>query len=61
MPTENRNTRHYDKSIREQEAKLARQRAAVEATEELIEGLKSLRDKAQAGETNAPKPAEPKK
>lgn len=35
-------TNHYEASIRAQQTKLARQRAAVTATEELIAGLEAL-------------------
>lgn len=37
--------RHFDKTLRELEAKLGRQRGAVATTEEMIEAVKALKDR----------------
>lgn len=51
MPTPNASTTHYDRTIRTLETKLARQRAAVADTEEMIQAVQALKEK----ETGTPK------
>lgn len=44
-------TRHFDKTLRELETKLSRQRNAVSSTEEMIEAVKALKEKENNAET----------
>lgn len=47
--------RHFDKTIRELEAKLARQQGAVATTLEMIEAVKALKEKENAPQSSGKK------
>ena len=48
--------RHFDRTIRELQSKLARQEAAVATTKEMIEAVNALKEKENATQPNQQAP-----